>query len=161
MGDGKSLSFAPHYIPTDKAFLFEPTLSLVHNRMSLKFGGADLRKRFFKFIFLNRSWAADRANLTKALTNLGKQAKGSNLPDSDERSSLLATNDTGGSVGKGRQGGKGKRSPLWLFIFPEGTITSDEERVKSKRYAEKEGIVSLHHFIRAYHQVFPNLARRS
>lgn len=30
---------------------------------------------------------------------------------------------------------------MWLFIFPEGTITSDEERVKSKRYADKEGIV--------------------
>jgi len=35
------------------------------------------------------------------------------------------------------------RSPLWLLIFPEGTITSDEERVKSVRYAEREGIDDL------------------
>jgi len=35
-----------------------------------------------------------------------------------------------------------RRSPLWLLIFPEGTITSDEERVKSVRYAEKQGVVS-------------------
>lgn len=33
-------------------------------------------------------------------------------------------------------------SPLWLLIFPEGTITSDEERAKSRVYAEKEGVVS-------------------
>lgn len=33
--------------------------------------------------------------------------------------------------------------PLWLMIFPEGTIASDEERPKSSKYAEREGIVSL------------------
>ncbi|KAK4686630.1 hypothetical protein P7C73_g3495, partial [Tremellales sp. Uapishka_1] len=69
--------------------------------------------RFFHFVFLSRSWAADRINLTLALTDLGKQAKAV----------------TGG-----------KRNPLWLLIFPEGTITSDEERAKSKRYAEREGV---------------------
>lgn len=34
------------------------------------------------------------------------------------------------------------RSPLWLLIFPEGTITSDNERAKSKRYADRERVVS-------------------
>lgn len=36
----------------------------------------------------------------------------------------------------------GRRHPLWLVIFPEGTITSDNERAKSLRYAQREGIVS-------------------
>jgi hypothetical protein len=93
-------------------------------------------QRFFKFIFLARSWASDRANLTKALKNLSANAKGTNtIPGSSkdgEDSSLLDKTTSKKSSG---------RSPLWLFIFPEGTITSDDERVKSKRYADKEGIV--------------------
>jgi 1-acyl-sn-glycerol-3-phosphate acyltransferase len=95
-------------------------------------------QRFFKFIFLARSWASDRANLTKALKNLSANAKGTNtIPGSSkdgEDSSLLDKTTSKKSSG---------RSPLWLFIFPEGTITSDDERVKSKRYADKEGIVRL------------------
>jgi hypothetical protein len=65
-----------------------------------------------------------------------------------EDSALLDKSSTSTSTSTKSTG----RSPLWLFIFPEGTITSDEERVKSKRYADKEGIVrillfsiSLHH----------------
>ncbi|OCF71829.1 acyltransferase [Kwoniella mangroviensis CBS 8886] len=80
--------------------------------------------RFFKFIFMNRSWATDRDNLTLALTQLGHQAQ-SGEEDHSETSGLLAPK---------------KRSPLWLLIFPEGTIVSDEERVKSVKYAEREGI---------------------
>ncbi|KAK8869793.1 hypothetical protein IAR55_000361 [Kwoniella newhampshirensis] len=45
---------------------------------------------------------------------------------SSESSSLLASK---------------KRSPLWLVIFPEGTITSDDERVKSVKYAKREEIL--------------------
>ncbi|ORX39896.1 acyltransferase-domain-containing protein [Kockovaella imperatae] len=77
--------------------------------------------RFFRFIFLERSWAADKANLTRALQNLAKQAR-LNTPD-----------ETTGLV-------RSRREPLWLLIFPEGTITSDEERAKSVRYAKKEGV---------------------
>jgi hypothetical protein len=69
-----------------------------------------LDRQFYDFIFLSRSWAADRTNLTLAFTHLGQRAK------------------SGGG--------------MWLLIFPEGTITSDEERAKSVRYAEKEGVVS-------------------
>jgi 1-acyl-sn-glycerol-3-phosphate acyltransferase len=69
-----------------------------------------LTRQFYEFIFMNRSWAADRSSLTRAFTRLGQHAK----------------------KGKG----------LWLLIFPEGTITSDEERAKSARYAEREGVVS-------------------
>ncbi|BEJ18203.1 hypothetical protein CspHIS471_0704800 [Cutaneotrichosporon sp. HIS471] len=67
--------------------------------------------QFFRFIFMHRSWAADREHLTHALTRLGKQAATS--------------------------------SPLWLLIFPEGTIVSDNERTKSAKYAAREGIRDL------------------
>ena len=98
-------------------------------------------QRFFKFIFLARSWASDRANLTKALKNLSKDAKGTKSTSTSgkegESTSLL---NQSSSSGMRKSTG---RSPLWLFIFPEGTITSDEERAKSKRYADKEGIVRV------------------
>ncbi|RSH91971.1 hypothetical protein EHS25_009341 [Saitozyma podzolica] len=104
-------------------------------------------QQFFRFIFLNRSWAADRSNLTRSLTRLGRNARSSDEAapntlvdgigkppngsgadtDGDEAASLLS---------RAKEG----RMPLWLLIFPEGTITSDEERSKSVRYANREGI---------------------
>lgn len=60
----------------------------------------------------------------------------SSSEDGNEESSLL-------DKSRPTSTNRSRRSPLWLLIFPEGTITSDEERVKSKRYAEREGIVSL------------------
>ena len=100
-----------------------------HPSYRMGYGGSlsqetSLQERFFRFIFLERSWATDRANLTRALRQLGRDAKADS--GKDESSPL---------VSKGRE-------PLWLLIFPEGTITSDEERAKSVRYATKEGIVS-------------------
>nr|ODN88031.1 acyltransferase [Cryptococcus depauperatus CBS 7841] len=87
--------------------------------------------RFFNFIFLKRSWAADKDNLALALTQLGRKCR----------------TDTGNLEISNRLPSK-KRPPLWLLIFPEGTIVSDEERIKSIRYAEREGIddyvTSLH-----------------
>ncbi|WRT67165.1 uncharacterized protein IL334_004131 [Kwoniella shivajii] len=68
---------------------------------------------------------ADRDNLTLALTQLGQETQSGN-EGSLESSSLLPTK---------------KRTPLWLLIFPEGTITSDEERVKSVKYADKQRVV--------------------
>nr|XP_031862784.1 uncharacterized protein CI109_001796 [Kwoniella shandongensis]KAA5529856.1 hypothetical protein CI109_001796 [Kwoniella shandongensis] len=80
--------------------------------------------QFFNFIFLKRSWAADRNNLTLALTQLGQKAQSDEEADgSSENTSLLSPK---------------KRSPLWLVIFPEGTITSDDERAKSVKYAKRE-----------------------
>lgn len=79
--------------------------------------------QFFRFIFMHRSWAADREHLTRSLTRLARQAAG---------------------------------GPLWLLIFPEGTIVSDNEvrptstrdkltqRAKSAKYAAREGIRDLH-----------------
>ena len=60
---------------------------------------------------MHRSWAADKDNLQRSLERLAKQSTGVT------------------------------RAPLWLLIFPEGTITSDDERAKSVRYAEKQGVV--------------------
>ncbi|WWC69424.1 uncharacterized protein I206_103363 [Kwoniella pini CBS 10737] len=53
------------------------------------------------------SWAADRDNLTLALTELGHQAQSGAENHTSETSGLLRPK---------------KRSPLWLLIFPEGTI---------------------------------------
>lgn len=84
---------------------------LKHALRSIPFVGWGMRA--FEFIFLKRSWAADKDNLTRSLTRLALKAK------------------------------TGERTPLWLLIFPEGTIPSDDERAKSARYAKREGIVSL------------------
>lgn len=62
---------------------------------------------------MNRSWASDRPSLTRSLSQLATRSK-------------RARNASGGGI--------------WLLIFPEGTITSDEERVKSLRYANREGV---------------------
>ena len=90
----------------------------------------------FRFIFMHRSWAADREHLTKALTALANdaQAKDDHAARSsrtNESASLLAPRPTA------------RASPLWLLIFPEGTIVSDEERPKSIKYAEREAIPDL------------------
>lgn len=78
------------------------------------------------------------------MTSLGRRARGDHeVPDgqttklssaSDENTGLLS------NIGKTMQ-----RTPLWLLIFPEGTITSDEERAKSVKYAQREGIVRVSH----------------
>lgn len=75
---------------------------------------------------MKRSWAADRGHLTAALESLAQDAT-----DSDSRDIIPLLPPP-------------KRSPLWLLIFPEGTINSDEERVKSAKYAERENIVCRH-----------------
>lgn len=84
---------------------------------------------------MKRSWASDRDNLTRSLTRLGRHARATGeTGNRNEDAPLL---DVSGGKAEGR-------SPLWLLIFPEGTITSDEERAKSLKYAEREGIVSVH-----------------
>jgi lysocardiolipin and lysophospholipid acyltransferase len=100
------------------------------------------RQQFFRFIFLSRSWASDRTNLTLALTELGQKTKTSNDSSvGSETQPLLKEDGQVATAASGSSQTMSKRNPLWLLIFPEGTITSDDERVKSKRYADKEGIV--------------------
>ena len=62
--------------------------------------------QFFQFIFLKRSWAADKDLLEKTMHDLAKSVK-----------------------------------PLWLLIFPEGTLISDCTRKSSQKFAEKTGLV--------------------
>ncbi|KAG9027781.1 hypothetical protein FRB95_007388 [Tulasnella sp. JGI-2019a] len=70
--------------------------------------------QFFGFIFMARSWVADRLILKKELTRLGEQTQ--------------------------------KRdSPLFLMIFPEGTLVSKDTRPLSKKYADKVGLDDLTH----------------
>ena len=115
---------------------------------------------------MKRNWAADRGHLTAALRKLGKDARASHekvtplgkapqgidaraakrTTSDDDSASTISGNGESDPLLLKKAAEKAKqsssRSPLWLLIFPEGTITSDEERVKSVRYAEKEGIVS-------------------
>lgn len=123
--------------------------------------------RAFRFIFMKRNWAADRGYLTAALRKLGKDARASHekvtplgkapqgidaraakrTTSDDDSASTISGNGESDPLLLKKAAEKAKqassRSPLWLLIFPEGTITSDEERVKSVRYAEKEGIPDL------------------
>jgi 1-acyl-sn-glycerol-3-phosphate acyltransferase len=41
-----------------------------------------------------------------------------------------------------------KDIPLAFLLYPEGTLVSHETRPVSKKFADKEGIVSLCHLIR-------------
>ena len=40
--------------------------------------------------------------------------------------------------------------PVWIMIFPEGTIGSDDERPKSQKWAAREGIVRPAHAVNDY-----------
>ena len=76
--------------------------------------------------------AVDKHNAKRNKAANGK-AKLNGLAGSDDETDPLL--DDAGISEK-------KRRPLWLLIFPEGTITSDEERVKSVAYSKRENIVS-------------------
>jgi len=73
--------------------------------------------QFFNFIFLERSWAADRLNLTSRLSALAAH----HMTTTTER----AEDD----------------EPLALIIFPEGTLVSQDTVPISQKYAEKMGLV--------------------
>jgi 1-acyl-sn-glycerol-3-phosphate acyltransferase len=73
--------------------------------------------QFFKFIFLERSWAADRLNLTSRLSAIAAH----HMITTTER----AEDD----------------EPLALIIFPEGTLFSGDTVPVSQKYAEKMGLV--------------------
>ncbi|KAG0140539.1 hypothetical protein CROQUDRAFT_665047 [Cronartium quercuum f. sp. fusiforme G11] len=72
--------------------------------------------QLFSFIFLNRSWASDKASLTSDLMTMAHQAL--NSPD---------------------------RQSLSLLIFPEGTLVSPHTRPISKRYCDQNGYPNLNH----------------
>jgi hypothetical protein len=73
--------------------------------------------QFFDFIFLARSWASDRLNLTSHLSSIAAH----HMTTTRER----AEDD----------------EPLALIIFPEGTLVSPDTVPISQKYAEKMGLV--------------------
>lgn len=44
-------------------------------------------------------------------------------------------------------GSKKDLDPMWLLIFPEGTNSSDNGRVKSAAWAKKVGIKDMEHML--------------
>lgn len=67
--------------------------------------------QFFDFIFLARRWRDDRQPLTAQLDRISADGVG----DVDR--------------------------PIWVNVWPEGTIVSEHERARSKAYADKVEIV--------------------
>jgi 1-acyl-sn-glycerol-3-phosphate acyltransferase len=74
--------------------------------------------QFFDFVFLARSWAADRDVLVSELSALAAHhtTTTSERPEDDE--------------------------PLNFMIFPEGTLVSKDTYPISKKYADKMNLVS-------------------
>jgi len=70
----------------------------------------------FNFIFMSRKWAKDKARMAYRLNKLKEPITGSTA-----------------------------LRPMWLLLFPEGTNLSDNGRVNSAKWAEKQGLEDLQH----------------
>ncbi|KAL5119104.1 hypothetical protein ACEQ8H_003028 [Pleosporales sp. CAS-2024a] len=75
---------------------------------------------FYGFIFLSRKWATDKERFRYRLKKLSSSHSGS----------LSGTSGL---------------DPMWLLIFPEGTNLSDNGRVASKNWADKNKMPDLRH----------------
>jgi lysocardiolipin and lysophospholipid acyltransferase len=75
---------------------------------------------FYGFIFLSRKWATDKGRFHYRLQKLST----TNRPNHPSGTSL---------------------DPMWLLLFPEGTNLSDNGRVASKKWADKNNIPDLRH----------------
>lgn len=75
---------------------------------------------FYGFIFLSRKWATDQERFRYRLHKLS-------------------------SSHTGPLSGSHTLDPMWLLIFPEGTNLSDNGRVASKKWADKNGIEDVRH----------------
>jgi len=77
---------------------------------------------FFGFVFMSRKMETDKPRLAHRLAQLKERHEG---PMSE---------------GAGLD-------PMWLMVFPEGTNLSDNGRVKSAKWAEKQGIPDMRHLL--------------
>ena len=75
---------------------------------------------FYGFIFLSRKWAKDKERFQYRLRKLS-------------------------TAHQGPMSGSSFMDPMWLLIFPEGTNLSDNGRIGSKKWADKNGIEDLRH----------------
>lgn len=82
--------------------------------------------QFFRFIFLARSWQADRLPLAKHLSFLAERA---------HTARSIELNKKNDDVDAGAI--KASPSRLALLIFPEGTIYSQATRADSLKFSEK------------------------
>ena len=88
--------------------------------------------QFFNFIFLERSWAADRLNLTSRLSAIAAHHMTTTTETAEED------------------------EPLALIIYPEGTCFSKISLTFSTKYAEKMGVVcTTSSSFRPYADAFP------
>lgn len=76
--------------------------------------------KFYGFIFLSRKWATDKDRFSYRLRKLS-------------------------SSHNGPLSGTQNLDPMWLLIFPEGTNLSDNGRINSGKWAEKNGWTDLKH----------------
>lgn len=75
---------------------------------------------FYGFIFLSRKWSKDKERFSYRLRKL----------NSEHHGPLSGTHNL---------------DPMWLLIFPEGTNLSDNGRINSKKWADKNRIPDLRH----------------
>jgi lysocardiolipin and lysophospholipid acyltransferase len=75
---------------------------------------------FYGFVFLSRKWATDQERFRYRLKKLS------------------TTHDGPLSGSKGLD-------PMWLLIFPEGTNLSNNGRIASKKWADKNNMEDLRH----------------
>ncbi|KAH6622437.1 acyltransferase-domain-containing protein [Boeremia exigua] len=78
----------------------------------------------YRFIFLSRRWAVDKARLATRLETLSAPHPESASPE----------NPAG-------------RDPMWLLLFPEGTNLSNNGRAASAKWAAKSGVPDLKHLL--------------
>lgn len=76
----------------------------------------------YGFIFLSRKWATDKQRFQYRLKKLSTR----------HEAAVTGANPKG-------------LNPMWLLIFPEGTNLSDNGRVASKKWADKNSIPDLRH----------------
>ncbi|PWN50630.1 acyltransferase-domain-containing protein [Violaceomyces palustris] len=133
----KSIWMSNHQVYTDWLYLWilayysnlsgDITIILKKSLKWIPFVGWGMQ--FFRFIFLARSWNADKANLASSLSSMARHAgknKGLN-----------------GQAG----GAKSLANKLLLMIFPEGTLVSSDTRPLSKKYADKMGYQDLENLL--------------
>ncbi|CZT53371.1 related to acetyltransferase [Rhynchosporium secalis] len=78
--------------------------------------------RFYGFIFMSRKMSTDQPRLAHRLQQLKE-------------------------VHAGPMSGTSGLDPMWLLLFPEGTNASDNGRIKSAAWAEKQGIRDMEHML--------------
>ncbi|CCF57056.1 hypothetical protein KAFR_0C00610 [Kazachstania africana CBS 2517] len=146
-----SVTIANHQIYTDWVFLWwlaytsnlagRVYIMLKKSLQSIPVLGYGMTN--FKFIFMNRKWAADRVHLINSLRELDADARGTgsltgSRPVSVDDNGLINWNTTIQPSAEIKQSKKGTSCwPYNLILFPEGTNHTANTLSKSIIFAEK------------------------